>query len=117
MPEIPDDEREIRAARNQSLFRIVNENMRELNEAFDAITETFVIACECADMGCVDTLTLKPEDYKAIRAEPRQFAVLPGHVYPDVERVVRESDSFVVVEKVAEAGALAEDLAATQRQR
>ena len=40
------EEREVRAARNQSLFRAVNENIRTLNEAFAQITETFAIACE-----------------------------------------------------------------------
>ena len=30
-----------RAARNQSMFRVVNERMRELNEAFAALTDTY----------------------------------------------------------------------------
>ena len=100
--------REIRAARNQSLFRAVNEKMRALNDAFTHTTETFVIACECADASCVEMLDIEPEKYEAVRSEPRHFAVLPGHVYPDVETVVREQDGYVVVEKQALAGELAE---------
>ena len=100
--------REIRAARNQSLFRAVNEKMRELNDAFTHATETFVIACECADRNCVEMLDIEPAAYGAVRAEPRHFAVLPGHVYPDVETLVREHDGYVVVEKQALAGELAE---------
>jgi len=103
-------EREIRAARNQALFRSVNEQLRGMNEALSSVTGTSAISCECADTDCIDTLELSPEEYEAIRAEPRQFAVLPGHVYPDVEDVVRESKGFVVVEKTAHAAAVAEVL-------
>ena len=103
-------ERELRAARNQSLFRAVNDKLRDLNDAFAAISDTFVIACECADTSCIETLEISGEEYAAVRAEPRQFAVLPGHVYPDVENVVRESDRYVVVEKIAAAGELAEEV-------
>ena len=102
---------EIRAARSQSLFRAVNEKLSALNETFESVTETFVIACECADPSCVAMLTVKPEEYYAVRCEPRRFAVLAAHVFPDVERVVGESDSYVVVEKINEAAKVAESTA------
>jgi 5-bromo-4-chloroindolyl phosphate hydrolysis protein len=104
------DERELRAARNQSLFRSVNEKMRELNEAFGSADE-YVIACECADTNCVQTLSIREDEYVQIRGNPRHFAVLPGHVYPDVEKVVSETDAYVTVEKIALAAEVAEELA------
>jgi hypothetical protein len=105
------DERELRAARNQTLFRAVNEQMKELNQAFASMTERFAIACECADTSCVEMLRIDPKAYEAVRANPRYFAVLPGHVHPDVERVVEEPDGYVVVEKVALAAKVAEQTA------
>src|SRR5215213_6951180 len=45
-----------------------------------------------------------------IRSEPRHFAVLPGHVYPDVEVVVRDGATHVVVEKTGHAAEAAEFL-------
>ena len=101
-------EREVRAARNQSMFRSVNEKMAELNDSFGASTGTYAIACECADTGCLATLELTSKAYEAVRSEPRRFAVRPGHVIPDVERVVEEFDNYAVVEKVHLAGAVAE---------
>ena len=104
-------EREIRAARNQALFRSVNERLRKMNDAISSFTGTFVITCECADRTCIEQIEIAPDEYEAVRAHPRQFAVLPGHIYPDVEHVVRETPVYVVVEKVQKAGELADELA------
>jgi hypothetical protein len=106
--------REERAARNQSMFRAVNEQMRGINESFASITDEYAIVCECADLSCTETLLIRPLDYFAIRGSPRQFAVLAGHVYPEVERVVSTSDGYAVVEKTGEAAAVAEALEPTQ---
>jgi hypothetical protein len=103
-------EREVRAARNQSLFRAVNERLRELNESFTSVTETVTIACECANTHCLEMIEIRPEDYVAVRGQPRHFAVLAGHVYPDVERIVKEFEHYVVVEKSGTAGEVADAL-------
>jgi hypothetical protein len=96
-------EREVRAARNQSLFRAVDEKLEAMNEAFVQFNERFTIACECADVSCVEMLEIDPHESQAVRAEPRHFAVLPGHIYPEVEVVVREWEGYVVVEKTGAA--------------
>jgi hypothetical protein len=111
------EERQARAARNQSMFRAVNERLRDVNEALATVSETFVIACECADTNCVETIELQPEDYRDVRTNGRRFLVRAGHVYPDVERVVKETDAYVVVEKVATAGQVAEAAAVGEPER
>jgi 5-bromo-4-chloroindolyl phosphate hydrolysis protein len=103
-------ERQVRAARNQSMFRAINEQMTKLNEAFHAATATYVIACECADTSCIRTLDIATEEYEAIRKEPNRFAVLAGHVYPEVETVTEETERYVVVEKFATAALVAQAL-------
>jgi hypothetical protein len=92
-------EREVRAARNQALFRAVNEKMRELNQAFSVVTETYAIACECLDTTCVETLHISMDDYLEVREHSSRFVVLADHIYLDVERVVAGHDGYVVVEK------------------
>jgi hypothetical protein len=104
-------ERELRAARNQALFRSINEKLESMNERFAGVIHTFTIACECADTTCVEKIEIVPEEYRAVRAEPRQFAVRPGHVLLDVEKIVSESDRYVVVEKTGTAGRTAEAIA------
>jgi hypothetical protein len=104
------EQREVRAARNQALFRAVNGKLTESALGMEA---DFVIACECADVMCVEALDITSDAYRAVRANPRRFAVLRGHVYRDVEVVVEETDGYVVVDKLAEAGKVAEQLASS----
>ena len=104
-------EREMIAARNQSLFREVNARIRATVEAFGTPTRELVIMCECASTECVATIHLATAAYERLRANPRRFAVRPGHVYEDVERVVEEAETFVVVEKFGAAIPVVEALA------
>ena len=101
------EERQARAARNQLLFRTLNQKLHELNEAFSSVSDTFVIACECADTTCVGMVDISPADYSDVRADPTWF------VYPDVERVIKNVNGYVVVEKLALAGQIAEAAAST----
>ncbi len=101
------DSREARAARNQAMFRAVNERLKDLNQAFSAIVGTYSITCECADTECVEPVEVTPDEYAAVRHEANQFMVLPGHVYPDVEKVVKEVDAYAVVAKEGLAGEIA----------
>jgi len=102
-------DRGVRAARNQALFRALNQKLESINEILvDPTADSFRIACECADVGCVEMLDIKPSEYQSVRADPRRFIVLSGHIYPDVEVVVLEADDYVVVEKFGVAGEAAE---------
>jgi len=69
------DEREVRAARNESLFRTVNESVRALNETFATITDLFTVMCECADVRCTETVSIPHHDYLAARFNERRFVV------------------------------------------
>ena len=45
--------------------------------------------------------------YEALRANPKHFAVLPGHEDTRIEGVLEQCHGFLVVEKKGEAGELA----------
>lgn len=99
-----DPECEVGAGQNQALFRALNERLDELNRASPSAVDTFTIACECGDMGCIEMIEIDQRDFLKIRREPHRFAVLPAHVLPDVEVVVRDLDRYVVVEKAGTPG-------------
>ena len=102
----------LEAARDQSLFREVNESLRNLNEAFEEVTRESVFVCECANRECIEQLGLTLAQYEQIRRIPTYFLVAPaaGHVFPEVERVVVEEPTHFVVEKFGKAGVAATEL-------
>ena len=102
-----------RAAENQSLYRSINESVNDLNQTFAELTLTPFSGewiCECADTDCMLRINATLQEYETVRANGRTFLVIPGHVYPEDERVVAENDRFVTVEKLRDAGEIAESL-------
>ncbi|HSP71817.1 MAG TPA: hypothetical protein VLN26_05560 [Gaiellaceae bacterium] len=101
-------DREERFARNEALFREVNERLEELGRRTGTAEGGVDFVCECADESCTERIQLSLREYEDVRADPRQFAVLPGHqVF--VEHVVADRGGYLIVAKDGEAGALAED--------
>lgn len=104
-------DRQERAAKNQSLFREVNERVKDVNESFH--TATFALSdwvCECANDTCVERIEMSSQEYDAIREQPARFLVATSddHVWPDVERVVERHENYWIVEKFELAATIAE---------
>lgn len=99
---------EQRAARNEALFREVNEKIAWLEQRHGITAPEPVFICECADDSCTEHLSVDPETYKRVRTHPRRFLVLPGHVHPELERVVETHPDYLIVEKTGAAGEVAE---------
>ena len=95
-----------RAARNEALFREVNEEVARLEQRLDTDAPLFV--CECAAENCVERVSVPLDAYEEIRSHPRRFVLKPGHQQESVERVVDTRDDYIVVEKTATAGTVAE---------
>lgn len=104
-------EREARLAKNEGLFRGVNERVKEVKgELGQAGAEGRIdFICECGRGDCVAQVQLGLADYEQVRANPAQFIVKPSHEIVLVERVVREGDGYVVVEKDPEEAAVARE--------
>lgn len=98
---------EQRAARNEALFREVNENIARLEERHGTTATEPVYVCECADAGCAEQITIAPETYRRVREDPRLFFVRPGHEDPQLERIVEQHDGYLIVEKTGAAGEVA----------
>ncbi len=99
--------REERQARNESLFREVNERIEEATSRIGVLS-TAEFLCECADAGCVERIELSMGEYEKLRSHPAHFAVRPGHEYLNVDRVIEQRDDYVIVEKHGEAREIAE---------
>jgi hypothetical protein len=89
---------EERVARNESTTREINEEIERAHQA--ASTPDHVrIVCECGRLECDRVIAITIAEYEAVRADPRQFAVVRDHVMAEVERVVSETDRYAVVAK------------------
>jgi hypothetical protein len=85
-------------AKNEVLFREVNERIKRMNEHLETHDEADFI-CECGDGECTHPVSLTLTEYEEVRSRGTHFAVVPGHVVPEVERVVARYPRFAVVEK------------------
>jgi hypothetical protein len=79
------------------LFREVNDRIRELGSA--ALDE-FDFVCECGGEGCTHGLRLTRQEYDAVRANPEQFVLLPGHEL-GLGEILHCTDRYVLVRKDA----------------
>jgi hypothetical protein len=89
-----------RIARNQALFREVNERLEGLNRTMSQLIPVSDFICECANPECFERIGLTITEYEALRADPTHFAVRHGHVFREAERVVDERTGYSVVEKL-----------------
>jgi hypothetical protein len=86
-----------RQARNQTIFREVNQRLREIaHRPSERVTEYL---CECSDVACRDTIKLEATAYEAVRSTPNVFVIIPGHDRLEVERVIEDNNRFMLVEK------------------
>ena len=108
-----DSERAVRLARNQALYREVNERVKQINEAFDSLVPLGDWICECGNDGCAQRVALTSDEYHAVRKVETHFAVAPEdrHLFPEVERVVQRHERYWVVEKFGTAAAVASEQA------
>jgi hypothetical protein len=77
------------------LFRQVNDHIRELGPTS---FHEFDFVCECDHENCKHAMQLTETEYDAVREDPDQFAVLPGHELRRDE-VVHSTDRYVLVKK------------------
>lgn len=99
---------EERAARNEALFREVNEQVESLSERQrSGAEEELLFICECSDDRCTERVSVPRAVYQDVRADPRRFLVVPGHDH-DFEHVVGRAERYAIVEKEGRAGEIAE---------
>ena len=95
-----------RNARNQVIFREVNEHIAELTAEWRQ-TDVSLLICECSDTACSEPIEITPAEYEHVRKDGARFVVVSGHELPEVERVVEHHGRFIVVEKFGPAAEIA----------
>jgi hypothetical protein len=89
-----------RAEKNEQSYKDYNERRAALEEdAGVPHDERVPFACECDDPDCSRGIDLTIAEYEALAGPVDQFVVAPGHEDPEVEVVVEDHGSFLVVSK------------------
>jgi len=96
-----------RIGQNEALFRDINERIEAGRWPGEA-GELVAFRCECGMLRCTTLVELTISEYESVRADSRRFVLAPGHELPVVEVVVACGRGHVVVEKVGEAGLVAD---------
>lgn len=104
-----DDQRIERIARNEASFRDINERLSESLQQVPDNPEWLEFICECGSQDCDQHVQLSLAEYEQVREDSRRFAVVPGHVIPDAEKVVSSHARYDVVEKVGDAVELTDE--------
>lgn len=83
-----DNSREQRIALNETRFREINERLALGLRELPNRPRLLEFVCECGQRVCQQHVELTLAEYEDIRRDSRHFAVAPGHVSPEIERVV-----------------------------
>jgi hypothetical protein len=101
--------REDSLAKNEELFRNVNERIETVSQSVPPDDSLMEYLCECDRPDCYDKVKTTRGEYESVRAAATHFIVLPGHDDPEVERVVFSNERFMIVEKQGAAAADAKE--------
>jgi hypothetical protein len=97
------EDRYARQARNEALFRDVNERIAELGDSAQAWSPdgTVEFLCECGvGGGCGERIRMPLTVYERVRAQDDRFVVAPGHETLEIERAVDWTNDYVIVDKL-----------------
>ncbi|SRR6266566_6890684 len=95
--------RERSKARNEELFRNVNEQIEEISQTVKRDDPLMEYVCECDRQDCYEKVKATRAEYESVRSDPTHFIVSLGHQDPSLERVFASNDRFLVVEKLGAA--------------
>ena len=90
------------AARNEALWREVNDRIEELDEAQTLLPNDLLeLHCECGNAECGARVSMTPSEYREVRSQRDTFALALGHEDDVIEHVVKRTDRYLVVDKDA----------------
>jgi len=99
-----------RIAKNEEVFRAANLEIERAEQqqgtAGDGVLE---VICECGRDSCTGVITLTVSEYETVHSQEDRFVVLKGHQSEEIERVVEDRGSYLVVDKTGEAEEIVED--------
>jgi hypothetical protein len=90
-----------RQAENEAIFRGANERLEQYaaSNVNNGLGRVLPFLCECDRTDCTKVVLVTRPEYERVRADSRRSVLVRGHDNPEIERVVEETDRYVVTEK------------------
>lgn len=93
-----------RRQENELIFRDANQEMKvSTRTSFGPEEDAHMplqFYCECAKVSCRERIGIPIKLYDEIHEHPLRFVVLPGHIDLEIEKVVGETQTYTIVEKI-----------------
>jgi hypothetical protein len=86
---------------NRTLFREVNERIRDVNETFSLSSGSYELVCECDACSCMTRVDVPRDVYETVRMSADRFLVIAGHEHGGV--LVDGTEVYSVVAHPVEA--------------
>ena len=81
----------------RSLFRQVNERIRDVSAEYGRTSGGYELLCECAERDCIGSVVVPIDVYEDVRRDQRLFVVAAGHERQGLDRVVGGADTYRIV--------------------
>lgn len=62
-------------------------------------TQPLHFYCECSNIDCTKRIVISPKEYEKIHKNSRYFVTAKGHQIPAIERVIKSTPAYDIVEK------------------
>jgi hypothetical protein len=92
------------------MYRAVNLEVERVSEEIGGgPDDRLEVLCECGEDGCGTTLEVARAEYEEAHQQPDRFMVAPGHEDEQIERVVKRTPAYLIVDKFGEAERVTEE--------
>ena len=91
-----------RLVKNELILRDENEKAnKKLHSILDS-QDKILFVCECSRLRCRDRIGLTNRQFYEMHRNRQRFIIMPGHETAAVEKIVKKTDDFYIVEKYAD---------------
>lgn len=94
-----DRARQERLAKNEALFRDLNERIEQAAGRASSSSDRFGFVCECSNEDCFELAQMTIFEYERLRGNPLRFVVIAGHEMPEIEEIVERQPGYFFVKK------------------
>jgi hypothetical protein len=106
---------ERRMVENELMFRAANRKVQkqlqqDRRRSAGEDTTQLLFYCECSNLNCRDRIKLTVDEYQSAASGQKEFVIISGHENGAVEKVVRKTDAYTVVEKYMDPAKVMRDI-------